>query len=103
MEIEENDEDKTQNGEEILPDKVKSKKLNKQSVSNEPNNLEEDENHVEPINVDGEVILTHTVERGMDTKFHTVELSDHIEHSLSIKDYDEDFVNQLNEWSEVSL
>lgn len=105
MEIEEDvNEENPKKGDEILPDKINPKNQNSRSTINESENLGEDENCIdECIDVDGEVILTHTVERGMDTMFHTVDIKEDDDvYSPNEKDYTK-IKNQLEIWSEVSF
>lgn len=95
------DEIETQNGEEILPETIKPRIRNNQSSINdldqENENLEE-----EPIVTDGEIILTHTVERGIDTMFHTVCIKED-NSSIVKKDHKEYIKNQLDKWFNVSF
>lgn len=106
IEIDEFDDDKETKGEEILAEKIKPKNRNDQSSMNKIDNPGEDDNDVEEhIDVDGEVVLTHTVERGLDTMFHTVNLKEDDEdvYSNDKKDYKEYIRNQFDNWFEVSL
>lgn len=106
MEIDDNiNEVNSENGDEILPDKINSKNRNSRSTMNELENLEEDENFSdERIDVDGEVILTHSVERGMDTMFHTDDLKEDDDvYSVDVKDHTNYIKNQIDIWSEVSI
>lgn len=106
IEIDEFDDEKETKGEEILAEKIKPKNRNDQSSMNKTDNLGEDDNNVEEhIDVDGEVVLTHTVERGLDTMFHTVNLKEDDEdvYSIDKKDYKEYIRNQFDNWIEVSL
>lgn len=105
MEIEETfNEEKPKNGEEILPDKINSKNQNSRSTMNELENFEEVENYNdERIDVDGEVILTHSVERGMDTRFHTVDFKEDDIYSTDVKDHTNYIKNQIDIWCEVSF
>lgn len=108
MEIEEDvNENETNNGEEVLPEKFKPRKPNNQSSTNESDNLREDENNTEEqIDVDGEIVLTSTVERGMDTMFHTVELKeddDKYSFDVDVKNQKELIENQMTKWFNVNL
>lgn len=107
MEIEDINEEETRNGEELLAEKIKPKKQNKQPIVNQSENVEVDENCAEErIDVDGEVILTQTAERGMDTMFLTKDLNEEDEaHSVTVKDvkdHKEYLKNQNDRWFEVS-
>lgn len=106
MEIEEDiNENETNNGEEVLPEKFKPRKQNNQSFTNDSDNFGEDENNIEElIDVDGEIILTSTVERGMDTLFHTVDLNeDNDKFFIDVKDQKELIQNQITKWFDVSF
>ncbi|VVC30846.1 ATPase, dynein-related, AAA domain,von Willebrand factor, type A,AAA+ ATPase domain,P-loop [Cinara cedri] len=102
MEVEEiSNENKTKElGEEILPEKIKSKIKNKQSMNDSDCQKIED-NLIEKHTIDGEVVLTHTAERGMDTMFHTMDVTeDNDEFSLSKTDFNELIKNQFHKWVE---
>lgn len=108
MELEEDvDEKENQNGEELLPEKTKPKNKNSQYSTNELDNLKEEEEDCdeEPIDIDGEVVPTYTVERGMDTMFHTADLKDDNDDDTSIdkKDHTEYIRNQFDKYLEVSF
>lgn len=104
IELEEDtDKTETQNGEEILPEKIKSKIWNNQSLLNDMDKDQSNENlEEEPIVTDGEIILTHTVERGIDTMFHTVDIKED-NSSVNKKDHKEYIKNQLDKWFDVSF
>lgn len=72
--------------------------------SNEFDNLKEDENcDEEPTIVDGEIILTLTAERGIETMFHTIDVKEDDAHSVDKKNYKEYIQNQFDNWLEVSF
>lgn len=104
VEIEEDiKENETNNGDEVLPEKCRPRKQNNQSSTNELDHVGEDENNIkEQIAVDGEIVLTSTVERGMDTMFLTVECNeDDAESSFGVKDQKELIQNQKTKWFNV--
>jgi len=106
MEIEQDDnENDTKNGDEILPEKMKTKSRNNQSSMNDPDNSKDnDEFTEEHIDVDGEDILTHFAERGQETTFHTVDVEETNDvDSTSIKDHNEYIRNQFDKWLDVSF
>ncbi|XP_025407976.1 midasin-like [Sipha flava] len=101
MEIEEEiNENETNNGEEVLPEKFKPRKQNNQFLMNDFDNFEEYENKIEEqINVDGEIVLTSTVERGMDTMYHTVELNEGDDkYPIDVKNQKELIQDQMAKW-----
>lgn len=112
MEIEEDiDEIETNNGQTVLPEKIKPKYQDNQTSINESENIEEEENdEKEHIDIDGEVVLTHTVERGMDTDYHTGEFKDEptnisvnqncIDRLLAQRSY---IQNEFEKWAAVSF
>lgn len=73
--------------------------------THESDNLKKDENcDEEPIVVDGEVVLTLTAERGIETLFHTIDVNGEDEaHSVDKKNYKEYIKNQFDNWLEVSF
>jgi hypothetical protein len=104
MEIEEEiNENETNNGEEVLPEKFKPRKQNNQFLMNDFDNFEEYENKIEEqINVDGEIVLTSTVERGMDTMYHTVELNEGDDkYPIDVKNQKELIQDQMAKWFDV--
>lgn len=105
IEIEQDiDETKSINGEELLSEKIKPKNQNNQTSKNESDNLGNDNNDEEHINVDGEIVLTHTADRGMDTMFHTIDFKEDNEIlSIDLKNHKEYIKNQFDKWVEVSL
>lgn len=105
MEIDDNINDVNPvNEDEILPDKINSKNRNSRSTMNESENLEDENYSDEHIDVDGEVIQTHSVERGMDTMFHTDDLKEDDDvNSIDVKDHTNYIKNQIDIWSEVSF
>lgn len=105
MEIEEiSNEIKTKElGVEILPEKIKPKIQNNQSM-NDSDCLTKEDNLIEKHTVDGEVVLTHTAERGMDTMFHTMDVTeDNDEIPIIKKDLKEYIKNEFNKWVEVNF
>lgn len=104
MDIEQDiDETKSINGDELLSEKIKPKNQNNQTSKNESDNLGNDKIDEEHINVDGEIVLTHTADRGMDTIFHTMDFKDHEKLSIDLKNYKEYIKNEFDKWVEVSL
>lgn len=92
-------------GDELLPEKVKPKKKNNQPIMNETDGFEHKEinDDEEQIDVEGDVVLTHGVERGMETMFHTAEIKDDEEiFEIEVKDHKEFLQDQYNKWMEVS-
>jgi len=106
MEIEQdNNENDTKNGDEILPEKMKTKSRNNQSSMNDPDDYKENDEFIEEhVDVDGEDILTHFAERGQETTFHTtdVEETDNVD-STNIKDHSEYIRSQFDKWLDVSF
>lgn len=95
------DEELSKSGLELLPEKTKS---NDQNNRNQPSSVNELENVEEDkYCIDGDFVLTHTVERGMDTMFHTVNLKDDIDiYSTETIDHKKNIKSQLDKWfSEV--
>lgn len=106
MEIEQDvHENDTKNGDEILPEKMKTKNRKNQISTNEPDDSKENEEYIEErIDVDGEDVLTHFAERGQDTTFHTVDIEEIDDiNSASIKDHNEYIKNQFDKWLDVSF
>lgn len=105
MEIDEiSNENKTNElGEEILPEKIKPKIQNNQSMK-DSDCLTKEDNLIEKHTVDGEVVLTHTAERGMDTMFHSMDTTDdNDEIPINNKDFKTFIKNQFNKWVEVNF
>lgn len=110
MEIEQDvNENDTKNGDEILPEKVKTKNRNNQSSINDPDNSKDNDEFIEEhIDVDGEDIPTHFAERGQETTFHTVdveETNDVVSTSI-VKDlikHDAFIRSQFDKWLDVSF
>lgn len=105
MEIEQDiDENDTINGDEILPEKMKTKNRNNQSSMNDPENSKENDEFIEEhVDVDGEDILTHFAERGLETTFHTVDVEETDDvNSTNIKDHSEYIKSQFDKWLDVS-
>lgn len=105
MEIEQDiDENDTKNGDEILPEKMKSKNRNNQSSLNDPEISKENDEFIEEhVDVDGEDILTHFAERGQETTFHTVDIEETDDvNSTNIKDHNEYIKSQFDKWLDVS-
>ncbi|KAE9533494.1 hypothetical protein AGLY_009132 [Aphis glycines] len=101
MEIEQDaHENDTKNGDEILPEKMKTKNRKNQISKNEPDDSNENEEYIEErVDVDGEDVLTHFAERGQDTTFHTVDIEEIDDiNSASIKDHNEYIKNQFDKW-----
>lgn len=89
---------------EILPEKIKPKLQNNQSSMNDSDCLGEEDNIVENHTIDGEVVLTQTAERGMDTMFHTMDVTeDNDASSINKNDLKQYIKNQYNKWAEVKL
>jgi len=94
------DEELSKSGLEMLSEKIKTENpndKNKSSSMNELENVGDDE-----YCVDGEIVLTHTVERGMDTMFHTIDFKeDGDAYSAETIDHKENIKNQLDKWFKV--
>lgn len=92
-------------GEKMLPEKIKNKNNEtKQSSMNESDNLGDDKNLDEHIDIDGEIVHTYKVERGIDTTFHTIDIKEDIDmYSTDKKDHTEYIRNQFDKWLEVSF
>lgn len=106
MEIEQDDhESDTKNGDEILPEKMKTKNRKNQISTNKPDESKENEEYIEErVDVDGEDVLTHFAERGQDTTFHTVDIEEIDDiNSTSKKDHNEYIKNQFDKWLDVSF
>jgi len=106
MEIEQDvNENDTKNGDEILPEKMKTKSRNNQSSMNDPDDSKENDEFIEEcVDVDGEDILTQFAERGQETTFHTVDVEETNDiDSTSIKDHNEYIRNQFDKWLDVSF
>lgn len=102
QDVNEND---TKNGDEILPEKMKTKSRNNQSSMNNPDDSKENDEFIEErVDVDGEDILTHFAERGQETTFHTVDVEETNDiDSTSIKDHNKYIRSQFDEWLGVSF
>ncbi|XP_060859886.1 midasin [Metopolophium dirhodum] len=101
MEIEQDvNENDTKNGDEILPERMKTKSRNNQSSMNDPDNSKDNDEFIEEhIDVDGEDIPTHFAERGQETTFHTADIEETNDvDSTSIKDHNEYIRNQFDKW-----
>jgi len=106
MEIEQDvNENDTKNGDEIKPEKMKTKSRNNQSSMNDPDDSKENDDFIEErVDVDGEDILTHFAERGLETTFHTVDVEETNDvDSTSIKDHDQYIRSQFDKWLDVSF
>lgn len=105
IEIEQDiEETKSINGDELLSEKIKPKNQKNQTSKNESDNLGNDNNDEEHINVDGEIVLTHTADRGMDTMFHTIDFKEDNEVlSIDLKNHKEYIKNQFDKWVKVSF
>lgn len=103
IEMEENiDEEESKLGEELVSEKIKAKKNNNQSTSNEGENLENENLNDEKIVVDGDIILTQTVERGTNTTFHTAVIeSDEELLDIDVNNHKELLQEQFTKWLEV--
>lgn len=106
MEIEQDvNENDTKNGDDILPEKMKTKNRNNQPTINESDDSKENDEFFEDrVDVDGEDILTHFAERGLETTFHTVDVEE-IEDvdSSNKKDHQEFIKSQFDKWLDVSF
>jgi hypothetical protein len=105
MEIEQDDnENDTKNGDEILPEKMKTKNRKNQPSMNELDDSKETDEFIEEhVDVDGEDVLTHFAERGQETTFHTVDVEEFDDiHSANIKDHNEYIKSQFDKWLDVS-
>jgi len=104
MEIEQDmNENDGKNGDEILPEKMKTKNRNNQSSMNETDDSRENDEFIEErIDVDGEDVLTHFAERGQETTYHTVDVEEINDvDSTSLKDHKEYIKSQFEKWLDV--
>lgn len=100
-EDETHDEKLPNNSLEMLPEKTKTDQNNKNKSSG--NELETEE-IIEKYSIDGDTVLTHTVERGMDTVFHTIDFKDDSNVNFTeITQHKENIKNQLINWFEVNV
>ncbi|XP_050541449.1 midasin [Daktulosphaira vitifoliae] len=102
IEMEENiDEEELKLGEDLVSEKIKTNKHSNQPTTNESENLDDENLNDEKIDVDGDIILTHTVERGTNTMFYTGEIkSDEELLDMNVNDHKELLQEQFNKWLE---
>lgn len=106
MEIEiDVNEKESQCSEKLLPEKIKPNNDRKPFSMDESDNFGDDDNNAEEhIDIDGEIVDTYKVERGLDTTFHTVDVNEDVDvFSIDKKDHTDLIKNQIDIWFEVSF